>query len=97
LAQQQAANQKIQHWGEPGFVNNYGLILRGSSLDGVFKFYGLNNGTETTNPILSMDRSSGNVGIGTSSPSYLLDVSGTGRFTGSITASSISKKRWNIC
>jgi hypothetical protein len=63
-----SGNQKIQHWGEPGFVDNYGLILRGSSLDGVFKFYGLNNGTETTNPILSMNRSSGNVGIGTSSP-----------------------------
>jgi hypothetical protein len=70
-----SGNQKIQHWGEPGFVDNYGIILRGSSLDGVFKFYGLNNGTETTNPILSMNRSSGNVGIGTSSPSYQLQLS----------------------
>jgi hypothetical protein len=69
-----SGNQKIQHWGEPGFVNDYGLILRGSSLDGVFKFYGLNNGTETTNPILSMNRSSGNVGIGTSSPTATLHV-----------------------
>jgi hypothetical protein len=69
-----SGNQKIQQWGEPGFVDNYGLILRGSSLDGVFKFYGLNNGTETTNPILSMNRSSGNVGIGTTSSSYPLTV-----------------------
>lgn len=30
--------------------------------------------------------SSGNVGIGTDSPSYKLDVSGTGRFTGNVTA-----------
>jgi hypothetical protein len=63
-----SGNQKIQQWGEPGFVQDYGLILRGSSLDGVFKFYGLNNGTETTNPILSMNRSNGNVGIGTTAP-----------------------------
>jgi hypothetical protein len=63
-----SGNQKIQQWGEPGFVDNYGLILRGSSLDGVFKFYGLNNGTETTSPILSMARSSGNVGMGTTAP-----------------------------
>lgn len=63
-----SGNQKIQQWGEPGFIDNYGLILRGSSLDGVFKFYGLNNGTETSAPILSMNRSSGNVGIGTTSP-----------------------------
>jgi hypothetical protein len=75
-----SGNQKIQHWGEPGFVDNYGLILRGSSLDGVFKFYGLNNGTETTNPILSMNRSSGNVGIGTSSPSNFSGVGFTGPF-----------------
>lgn len=81
-----SGNQKLQHWGEPGFVDNYGLILRGSSLDGVFKFYGLNNGTETTNAILSMNRSNGNVGIGTGSPARTLSVVGgdaasTGRIT----------------
>lgn len=32
--------------------------------------------------------SSGNVGIGTASPSYKLDVAGTGRFTGAVTMSS---------
>jgi len=77
-----SGNQKIQQWGEPGFVDNYGLILRGSSLDGIFKFYGLNNGTETSSPILSMNRSNGNVGIGTSTPNTYsnytnLQVNGT--------------------
>jgi len=69
-----SGNQKIQQWGEPGFIDNYGLILRGSSLDGVFKFYGLNNGTETTDPILSMNRSSGNVGMGTTTASGRLTI-----------------------
>jgi hypothetical protein len=32
-------------------------------------------------------KSSGNVGIGTASPAYKLDVSGTARFTGAVTAS----------
>ncbi len=32
----------------------------------------------------------GNVGIGTTSPSYKLDVSGTGRFTGNLTLESVS-------
>jgi F0F1-type ATP synthase delta subunit len=34
--------------------------------------------------------STGNVGIGTTNPGYKLDVSGTGRFTSSVTASSFS-------
>ncbi len=35
-------------------------------------------------------RSSGNVGIGTSAPSYNLDVSGTGRFTGTVSTGGAS-------
>lgn len=78
-----SGNQKLVQFGEPGYADNYGLILRGSSVDGVFKFYGLNNSVETTNPILSMNRATGNVGIGTSSPLTLLDVkqSATGTAT----------------
>src|SRR6056300_1833927 len=33
---------------------------------------------------------SGSVGVGTTSPSYKLDVSGTGRFTGTVTAPTFS-------
>ena len=72
-----SGNQKLQQWGEPGFVNTYGLILRGSSLDGIFKFYGLTNGTETSAPILSMNRGNGNVLIGSATDyNKKLQVSG---------------------
>jgi hypothetical protein len=57
-------NQKLTHWGEPGFTANYGLILRGNSADGVFKFHGLNNGSETNAPILAMNRASANSTFG---------------------------------
>ena len=70
-----SGNQKLLQIGEPGFVGTYGLVLRGDSADGVFKWYGLNNSVETTNPILSMNRINGNVGIGIS-PTYKLEVGG---------------------
>ena len=38
----------------------------------------------------------GNVGIGTTSPSYKLDVSGTGRFTSSLSASSFSGSGYSL-
>ena len=71
-------NQKLLQIGEPSFVETYGLVLRGNNYDGVFKWYGLNNSVETTNPILSMNRRTGNVGIGTSDPQTKLAVSGLG-------------------
>jgi len=67
-------NQKLLQIGEPSFVETYGLVLRGNNYDGVFKWYGLNNSVETTNPILSMNRRTGNVGIGTSDPQTKLAV-----------------------
>lgn len=56
-------NQKLTHWGEPGYADTYGLILRGNSADGVFKFFGLNAGTEMTTATLTMNRNGGNVGM----------------------------------
>jgi len=71
-------NQKLFSVGEPTYEpSNYGLVLRGDNNTGAFSFYGVNATVETTNPILTMMRSSGNVGIGTTSPTYKLEVSGS--------------------
>jgi hypothetical protein len=67
-----SGSQKLFSVGEPTYeASNYGLVLRGDNNTGVFAFYGVNATVETTAPILAMRRSSGNVGIGTSSPSTL--------------------------
>lgn len=46
---------------------------------------GRTDGTATAYSLL-LNPNGGNVGIGTTSPAYKLDVSGTGRFTGNVTA-----------
>ncbi|TSD04967.1 MAG: hypothetical protein Greene07147_884, partial [Parcubacteria group bacterium Greene0714_7] len=69
-----SGDQKLLQIGEPGYVDTYGLVLRGNDADGVFKWYGLNNSVETTNPILSMARVTGNVGIGSTTPSSPLVI-----------------------
>jgi hypothetical protein len=80
-------NQKLFSVGEPGYESsNYGLVLRGNDATGIFSFFGVNAGTQTTNAILAMNRSSGNVLIGTTTDaSYKLQVQGTFRATGAIT------------
>ena len=40
----------------------------------------------SNNAVMTIVNSTGNVGIGTTSPGYKLDVSGTGRFTSTVTA-----------
>ena len=81
-----SGNQKLTHWGEPGFTANYGLILRGDSSDGVFKFFGLNNGSESGSPLFSMNRASANSAFGTTSASTYsrLNINGSTKINRSI-------------
>jgi hypothetical protein len=68
-----------------------GYLLRDGSSTG----YGIYKGSTTTIGIAANGsecltvNSTGNVGIGTSSPSYNLDVTGTGRFTSSLQVANI--------
>jgi hypothetical protein len=69
-----------------GSVEVYG----GGNLPGTSDLWNMrfgvrNNDTAVTPMTLRYD---GNVGIGTTNPEYKLDVSGTGRFTGTVTATS---------
>jgi hypothetical protein len=69
-----------------GSVEVYGAgNLPGTSDLWNMRFGVRNNDTAVTPMTLRYD---GNVGIGTTNPEYKLDVSGTGRFTGTVTATS---------
>ena len=72
-------------------TNDRGLLIeagREISDTGIAHFGILNSGA-TKERILTL-KQGGNVGIGQQSPSYKLDVSGTGRFTSTVTASNLS-------
>jgi hypothetical protein len=60
-------------------ANDYGFKVGYES--SVNKLYITSVNSSTINERLSILRNSGNVGIGTTTPAYKLDVSGTGRFT----------------
>ena len=70
--------------------SGYSRIIDNNDLcictDDNMHFYSGSNLTTLGTEMMTI-KSSGNVGIGTTSPSYLLDVNGTARFTGSVTIS----------
>jgi hypothetical protein len=59
-----------------------GIAYNGSAWRSMWEFAN----TSGSEPNLLLVKTAGNVGIGTTSPSYKLDVSGTARFTGSVLA-----------
>ena len=72
-----AASAKLLQIGEPGFVDGYGLVLRGDPHTGVFTLNGLNAGVERSASIMSWTRYNGRVGIGTDTPAAPLDRKST--------------------
>jgi len=72
-----AGDRTLLYLGEPG-DHTYGFVFRNSNTDGVLKLYSLAASVQSTNPVMSWSRPTGNVGIGTAGPSAKLHVYGTG-------------------
>ena len=82
-------------WATGYFFNNYSGAFKGGfggfGSGDTFNYYWIGGDYNTaTMYITSGSSAAGNVGIGTSSPAYTLDVTGTGRFTGNISAANLS-------
>ena len=70
------------------------MAIAGSSDSGTqryiyFGYYPSDNRTNDFVPKVSINSYSGNVGIGDTTPTYKLDVAGTGRFTGALSATTL--------
>ena len=69
-----------QSWRYTAGSDVYALKLKQTVTSGVVRYtFDMINNSTAYNNVLTLDR--GNVGIGTTAPSYTLDVTGTGRFT----------------
>jgi hypothetical protein len=83
-----SGNQKLLGLSDPGSQSSeFGLVVRGNSISGVFSFNRVNSGVENTTPILALARITGFVGINQPNPTKELDVVGNGKFSGTVTAS----------
>jgi hypothetical protein len=65
-------------------TNLFGFDIGIDTTTGGDFFISRANGSDTITEAFRIARSNGNVGIGTTSPSYTLDVSGSGRFTSAL-------------
>ena len=66
-------------------LSPYGLVTRAYS-NGLFTIQCERESNAGENFAMALQPTGGNLGVGTVSPSYKLDVSGTGRFTSTVTA-----------
>lgn len=77
--------QRILHLAEPTYTDSYGFDFMTDTNTGFLNIYGLNNGVRNLLPNLSIDRSSGNVGIGeNANTTHRLSVNGSGSFSGNV-------------
>ncbi len=72
----QTGNLKLLQIGEPGYVNTYGLVLRGDNSTGIYRLYALNNSVEISTPLITINRTNGFVGIGADNPGDPLAIGG---------------------
>jgi hypothetical protein len=87
IAASASDNALIQEWSyTSATIDQYSLMLKQTVSSGIVKYnFSMVNNNVAFDNVLVLDR--GNVGIGTASPAFTLDVNGTGRFSGQLTAS----------
>ena len=82
------ANQNSSDAQDDATKPSWGLVFNANSTDTAYIGHKAAGGGSAVLSSLMTITGGGNVGIGTSSPTYTLDVSGTGRFTGALTGAS---------